>query len=182
MRRSQLPWVAPLQRTLAAASEWLLRLERGQASLMAGSPHSAPLHRPSSSPPTGKMEFTIGGDRCVVEPGDEVFIPAGGCWGTRAGGWWAVWASNVAGQGRSGGEGSRLLQCMLMVVRWLSHLALPCAVRTKLAGSFCRCRCEAQHQERRRRRGTVVVRLRLRGCCNHSLERMPLFNPAGSFF
>ena len=27
----------------------------------------------------GRMEFTIGGDRCVVEPGDEVFIPAGGC-------------------------------------------------------------------------------------------------------
>ncbi len=26
----------------------------------------------------GKMEFTIGSDRCVVEPGDEVFIPAGG--------------------------------------------------------------------------------------------------------
>lgn len=23
------------------------------------------------------MEFTIGGDRCVLEPGDEVFIPAG---------------------------------------------------------------------------------------------------------
>ncbi|KAL4437200.1 hypothetical protein ABPG75_004339 [Micractinium tetrahymenae] len=26
---------------------------------------------------SGKMEFTIGGDRVELEPGDEVFIPAG---------------------------------------------------------------------------------------------------------
>lgn len=26
---------------------------------------------------TGRMEFLIGGDRVVLEPGDEAFIPAG---------------------------------------------------------------------------------------------------------
>ncbi|PSC68614.1 cupin domain-containing [Micractinium conductrix] len=31
----------------------------------------------------GTMEFSIGGDRCVVEAGDEVFIPAGAKHSTR---------------------------------------------------------------------------------------------------
>ena len=36
---------------------------------------------------SGRMEFTIGDDRCVVQPGDELFIPAGGggdAWGRQA--------------------------------------------------------------------------------------------------
>ena len=32
---------------------------------------------------SGCMEFTIGGDRCVAHPGDELFIPSGGREGVR---------------------------------------------------------------------------------------------------
>lgn len=53
-----------------------MRSPAGCAARLPAQPACAP---PARCPPqvSGSMEFTIGGDRLVLEPGDEVFIPAG---------------------------------------------------------------------------------------------------------
>ena len=141
----------------------------------------------------GTMEFSIGGDRCVVEAGDEVFIPAGGLPHLQGPAWCkGQLVARVIGRqlgSRKGGAGCQppAATGSCLPVGLASPADIPPAAADALTEastpqpSLPCPRRQALHQERGRGRGAVAVRLRLSGrpaAQRRLMARLPLHTPA----